>query len=115
MARPMIPSDALRERLDIYVAPAERSVIAAKAGCAGLGLSTFVRRAALAQRVAAAPVIPAQQWAALSKAAANLNQIAHAINSGRANGVPPGAIEDLTDLLRAVRISLTNQESGRAS
>ena len=115
MARPLIASNALRERLDVYLAPAERAIIAGKADSAGLGLSTFVRRAALAQRIAAAPVIPAQQWAALSKTAANLNQIAHAINSGNASGVPPDAIEDLTDLLRAVRLSLTSQESGGAS
>ena len=112
MARPMIASNALRERLDVYIAPAERSLIAAKANSAGLGLSTFVRRAALAQRIAAVPIIPAQQWTELSKVAANLNQIAHAINSGNANGVQADAIEDLTELLRAVRLSLTSQESG---
>ena len=115
MARPLISSNALRERLDIYLAPAERSVIAAKADSAGLAMSAFVRRAALAQKVASAPYIAAEQWSTLSKATANLNQIAHAINSGNANGVQADAIEDLTELLRAVRLSLTSQESGSAS
>lgn len=110
MARPLISSDALRERLDVYLARGEREMLASTAQSAGLGLSAFVRRAALGQRLTAVPAIPAAQWQALSKTAANLNQIAHAINSGRATGVPAAAIEDLAIQLRAVRLSLMSTD-----
>ena len=82
MARPLLSLDSLRKPLEIYLAENEREAIEEKAHVAGLALSSFIRKAALAQKVATLPQPNAAKWQQLARLSANVNQIARAANAG---------------------------------
>ena len=107
MARQLLPRAALRDGLDLYLNADERRQIEIKARAAGLSLSSFIRRAALAQKVEAPPGEGSiRRWQALARTTANLNQLVHAINAGRATGVDPIVISELAEQVRLLRLEL---------
>jgi hypothetical protein len=107
MARQLLPRAALRDGLDLYLNADERRQIELKARTAGLSLSSFIRRAALGQKVEAPPGEGSvRRWHELARTTANLNQIAHAINAGRATGIDPIVISELAELVRLLRLEL---------
>ena len=107
MAQPLLPQNLLRRRFDIYVNSDELSQIGAKARQTHLPISTFVRTSALAQKIQAPPTEASiQRWQQLARVSANLNQIAHAIASGKATGVDIATIEDLAEQVRLTRLEL---------
>ena len=99
MSRPLSPSSKLRDRVDIYLTPSEKSVVRDKAITAGLSISAFIRKAALSQQIKAPPRFALEKWAELSRLGSNLNQISKAINSGQR---PPLDTSILNELARAV-------------
>jgi len=102
-----LPREKLRGQLTIYVTGAEREEIDRKATAAGLGLSAYIRDAALGHRVQAVPSGNVEHWRELARVGANLNQIAHAINAGKANGVDIDTIQALAEQVRLLRLDLT--------
>lgn len=107
MANTLLSQQDLRDRFDLYLNDAEREQIRASANAARLPMSTFVRRAALRQRVATPPSdVNASRWSELARTTANLNQLAHAINSGKATGVEPAVIHALAEQVRLLRLEL---------
>lgn len=106
MSRPLLCSTVLRDRIDIYMNDAERAAIASKAREAGLPLSAFIRRAALRQRVEAAPLASVERWQELARTTANLNQAMQAIHAGRAMGIDPLALGELSEQVRLLRLEL---------
>ena len=106
MARPLKRSNELRQRIDLYLSPAERDLADARAGEAGLSLSAFVRETLFARRISQAPTVSAQRWGELARVCANLNQLARHLNAGTASGVPPEMITKLHEEIQAVRREL---------
>ena len=111
MARPLKRQIELRQRLDIYLSPDERSMAAAKAIEAGLPLSAYVREAVLARRVMQAPAVSAQRWAELARTCANLNQLTRHINAGTLPTMPLEIIARLLTEVQAVRRELLGVKS----
>lgn len=106
MARPLLPLAALRKSLEIYLAEDERAAIEDKARGAGLALSSFVRKAALGQKVATLPQPNAAKWEQLARLSANMNQVAKAANAGASVSVDSGLLRELADLVRRLRLDL---------
>jgi hypothetical protein len=115
MAQPLLPQNLLRRRFDIYANSDELSQIGAKARQSNLPISTFVRTSALAQKIQAPPTEASiQRWQQLARVSANLNQIAHAIASGKATGVDIATIKDLAEQVRLVRLELLGTTASRS-
>lgn len=106
MPKKLLPREALRQRIELYLNGDELHRIDIKASAAGLSRSAFLRKVALGQRVEAVPTANAERWQSLARLAGNLNQIAHAINAGRADGVDPRMIDALQQEVRALRRAL---------
>lgn len=85
-----------------------------RAGASGLGLSAYIRRAALSGGEPA-PVADARElrplYAELRRCGSNVNQIARALNAHGPRGAPPGlmgaALAELERAARAVAEELT--------
>lgn len=108
----LLSSKYLRGRFDLYLNEVERDQIASAAQQAHLPMSTYVRRAALKLRIQAPPSeVSITQWAELARTTANLNQLAHAINAGRANRIDLTVLESVRDEVRKLRLDLLNRGS----
>lgn len=106
MARPLKRTHELRQRLDCYLSPTERALVAAKAEEAGLSVSAFVRESVLSRRISQPPTVSAQRWSELARVGANLNQLLRHLNAGSAQGVPPELIHRLMAEVQAARREL---------
>jgi len=97
------PAEQRSERLPgVTLTPAERHHVELTAARAGLSVMEFSRRAIMGQRIVArrpAEKITADLLAELNRVGVNINQIAHAVNSGR--GLPYDMPEVVAEL-RAV-------------
>jgi len=103
-----LPKERLREkRLDICLRDDEHMTIAEKAKQAGLPVATFVRHAALGLTVQATPSVNVDHWRQLARLAGNLNQVSHAINSGRATGIDAALLSRIGEQVRLLRLDLT--------
>lgn len=110
MAQPLLPRQVLRERFDLYLNESEREAISAKAKRLNLPVSTYIRKTALGQRIQAPPpAVNIRAWQEAARWASNLNQIAHALASGKATGVDPVTVDQLNDAVRALRLQLLTQ------
>ena len=94
------PAEQRSERLPgVTLTPAERHHVELTAERAGLSVMEFCRRAIMGQRVLArrpAEKITADLLAELNRVGVNINQIAHAVNSGR--GLPYDMPEVVAEL-----------------
>lgn len=107
--RPRIDPALRRElRVTVQVTATELEEIDRRATQLSLSRSTYLQRAALARPLPRpVPPINREQWVELARLAANLNQIAHAINAGTAPPVFEAAsLRRLEELLIAVRAAL---------
>lgn len=79
-----------------------------EAVCGKLGVSGFMRNAALksASRPVIVHPIARDQWTSLAATTANLNQLTRAVNSGILPDDLSSALAELTDILKSVRMSL---------
>lgn len=98
--------------------PADLEAVQPKATAAGKTLNTYLRDSALGSTVqtsAKIPAINAEQWRELSKATANLNQLAHRCHVGQEH---PGSrqaqttLDTLTQTLAQVRAALLGDIDG---
>lgn len=107
MARPLQSAEQLRSiRADCYLNAGEHEQLVAKATEAGLALSVFLRRSALAQKVIALPQGNVEKWRDLATLAANLNQCITHINAGKLPHLPLVLVEDIDEAVRQLRLSL---------
>ncbi len=107
MGNKLLPSAELRKRFDLYLSDDERAMLEIKARAACLPTSTFLRRVALKKKIETPPTeISRSQYAELARVGSNLNQIAAAINAGKAHGIDVGVIHELATQLRLVRLLL---------
>jgi hypothetical protein len=113
MAQPLLPQEALRHRYDIYLSRSELAQIRIKAREARLPVSTFIRHSALAQPVQAPPSeVSVHAWQDMARVAGNLNQLAHAVASGRAAGVDIEAVQQVAEQVRLLRMELIGARPG---
>ena len=108
MARPLQNEALMRLRVDCYLNPSERVEIIAKASEAGLPLSVFLRRSALAQKIESknTSLAAVDKWRSLATLASNLNQCLTHINSGKLPHLPRVLIEDLAEAVRKLRLDV---------
>lgn len=111
MGRPLYRKKELRTKIDCYLTPAEREVVAEKAQAAHLPVSVFMRQAGLGHRVHAVPTGNAERWAELAKLAANLNQLTHHANAGREVGIATSLLDDLHREVQGLRRELLGGEA----
>lgn len=94
-------------RIEVRLTPSEESRIRARAEASGLSLSAFVRRAALsgdAPTLAADTRVLMPLYTELRRCGNNVNQLARAFNSRKANDVAVNAATSaLNELERATR------------
>lgn len=110
MGRPLVRECALRTRVDVYLDAAERVEVHRRAAEAHMPVSAFIRKSALGQRVTTVPVGNAERWSSLGRLTANLNQIAHHLNSGQHYEIDTVLIERLTAEVRGLRLGLIGAE-----
>ena len=107
MGNKLLSAADLRKRFDIYLTDDERAVLEIKARAACLPMSTFLRRVALKKKIEQPPAeISRTQYAELARVGSNLNQIAAAINAGKACGVDVDVIQELARQVRILRMQL---------
>jgi len=107
MAQPLLKKEHLRKRFDLYLNTSELSLIAVKAKSAHLPISGFIRRAALGQKIQVPPTaISIRGWSAMARVGNNLNQLAHAVASGRAQGINPEIIHNVAEQVRLLRLEI---------
>ena len=107
MGNMLFAETKLRKRFDLYLTDAERATLEIKARSACLPMSTFLRCVALKKKIEQPPKeISRKQYAELARVASNLNQIAAAINAGKASGVDVEVIYELATQVRSLRMQL---------
>ena len=107
MGNKLLSAAELRKRFDLYLTDDERAALQIKARAACLPMSTFLRRVALKKRIEQPPTeISRTQYAELARVGSNLNQIAAAINSGKATGIDVDVINELATHVRLLRLEL---------
>lgn len=107
MGNALLSAAELRKRFDLYLTDHERAVLEIKARAACLPMSTFLRRVALKKKIEQPPKeISRTQYAELARVGSNLNQIAAAINAGKASGVDVDVIHELATQVRLLRMQL---------
>jgi hypothetical protein len=106
MGRPLLPADQLRRKVETYLSDAERAEIRDKAQAARLSLATFIRKAALGQRVHSVPVINGERWVELARTTANLNAVVAKIHAGEIQTLPVEVIDELREQVETVRTLL---------
>ena len=107
MGNRLLSAAELRKRFDLYLTDDERASLEIKARTACLPMSTFLRRVALKKKIEQPPSeISRDQYAELARVGSNLNQIAAAINGGRASGVDVNVIHELATQVRLLRMQI---------
>jgi hypothetical protein len=107
MGNRLLSAAELRKRFDLYLTDDERASLQIKARAACLPMSTFLRRVALKKKIEQPPTeISRTQYAELARVGSNLNQIAAAINAGRASGIDVDVINELATQVRLLRLEL---------
>ena len=107
MGNELLSAAELRKRFDLYLTDDERAVLEIKARAACLPMSTFLRRVALKKKIEQPPKeISRKQYAELARVGSNLNQIAAAINAGKASGIDVDVIHELATQVRLLRMQL---------
>jgi hypothetical protein len=107
MGNRLLSAAELRKRFDLYLTDDERAALEIKARAACLPMSTFLRRVALKKKIEQPPSeISRNQYAELARVGSNLNQIAAAINGGRASGVDVNVIHELATQVRLLRMQI---------
>lgn len=106
--------------LKVYMSDAEAVEVAAMARAVGLPVSCFLKRSALRQTIEAAAVVPEANlrlYSDFGRVAANLNQLAKSLNSGRVpSDFGPKLVFVLTSLkssVDATRRQLIGADSDR--
>lgn len=107
MGNRLLSSAELRKRFDLYLTDDERAAIEIKARAACLPMSTFLRCVALKKKIEQPPTeISRKQYSELARVGSNLNQIAAAINAGKASGIDVHVIDQLATQVQLLRMQL---------
>jgi hypothetical protein len=100
--------------LSFRVTEAELAEITSRAQLAGLDRSTYVRRAALAQRIVAlrVPAVHLQAIGQLQRIGNNLNQAVRLVHEGRLSPDLGSSVEEVRRLLLELRRALRGEGRG---
>lgn len=102
------PADVRGTTIGVRVSPAENALLQAKAEHMSMTAAQWLREAALSRRLPSppAPEINREQYAELARLSANLNQLAHAANSGQPVIVSDAILQALTAEVKRLRLAL---------
>lgn len=108
------PSAVRTATIGVRVSASEYTALRAKAGQMGLTPAQWLREAALSRRLPSPPVPPInrEQYAELARLSANLNQLAHAANSGQHVIVDDALLQRLAGEVRRLRLALIGAGGG---
>jgi len=107
MPRPLISSQDLRHRFDLYLASHEVEQLRELARVARLPMSTYLRRLALRQSIQMPPTeFAVAQWRELGRLANNINQLARLAHAGQLPQETDAALAEVAQLLRQLRIDV---------
>ena len=99
-------------RLDVALSPTELAFLLDVAADLRLPLRTYVRKAALGTKLPpAVPAVNCQLARDLSRVGGNLNQLLHAVNTGKVKDPPAVDLLELQSLLAQVRRQLRGEVS----
>lgn len=105
MGNRLLAPDELRKKFDLYLTDAERASLEAKARSARLPMSTFLRLLALDAEIKSSPSeLAREQYAALARVGANLNQLAAAVNAGTATRIDAESILAVREEVQRLRL-----------
>ena len=101
------PSSECRvRRVSVYLTAAEFAFLTKQAG-ARERVARWLRDAGMRRRTPArVPQPNIEAWSALARTTANLNQLAKAVNEGKATGVSASILDKLRQQVEALRLSL---------
>lgn len=107
MPRPLVSSQDLRHRFDLYLAGHEAEQLRAVAKAARLPMSTYLRRLALGQSVEMPPTeFAVHQWRELGRLDNNINQLTRLAHAGQFSPDIHAALAEVAQLLRQLRIEV---------
>ena len=101
--RPPLPPGQRRRRTGLPLSDEERVILRDRAQSVGMPLATYIRSAALKHPITHIPKVNRQAWERLAPLAANLNQIAHALNRGAKVSDADGLNRLISDTAEAVQ------------
>lgn len=106
------PADVRAFTIGVRVSPTEYEELKTKAAQMGMLPAKWLREAALSRRLPTPPVpqINREQYAELARLSANINQLAHAINSGKPITVSDSLLQKTAEECRRLRLSLLGLE-----
>jgi hypothetical protein len=111
MSRPPIDPALVRSlRLDVALSPSELALLLEVAADLRLPLRTYVRRAALGAKLpSAVPAVNAELARELARVGGNLNQLLHAVHTGKVKEPPAIDLLELQSLLAQIRRQLRGE------
>lgn len=84
---PLPPEQLRHKRLSVYVTDAELHELERRAALVSMRTPAYLRESGLEKLPPVVPELNQKAWLELSKAAANINQIAKALNQGKPVGM----------------------------
>ncbi len=108
------PSAVRASTIGVRVSAEEYAALRAKAEQMSMAPAQWLREAALSRRLPSPPVPPInrEQYAELARLAANLNQLAHAANSGQPVAVSDVLLQRLAGEVGRLRLALIGAGGG---
>lgn len=106
------PAAVRRATIGVRVSDPEYAALRERAAQMGMTPAQWLREAALSRRLPSLPVPVAnrEQYAELARLAANLNQLAHAANSGEPVQVSDELLMDVAGQVKHLRLVLIGAE-----
>lgn len=106
------PAAVRRATIGVRVSAPEYATLRERAAQMGMTPAQWLREAALSRRLPSLPVPVAnrEQYAELARLAANLNQLAHAANSGEPVQVNDALLVAVADQVKHLRLVLIGAE-----
>lgn len=107
MPRPLVSSQDLRHRFDLYLAGHEAEQLRAVAKAAKLPMSTYLRQLALGQSIDMPPTeFAVSQWRELRRLDNNINQLTRLAHAGQFSPEIPAALAEVAQLLCQLRLEV---------
>lgn len=103
---PMAPDEKREHCVSVRLNDAELKQVDAGRVAHKMKRGEWLRCAAVHQLPTVVPAINREAWGKLARIAGNLNQYQRAINTGNANALPDGVLDELRGLLIEVRAGL---------
>lgn len=108
--RPKKADELKRQKFDVYLSAEDLAAIRDNAAAVRMPLRTFIRQAAIGRRLRArVPVADREAAEQLARIGNNLNQIAHALNSGAPASIDGDELQEVRKLCMSIGACLLDR------